>query len=59
MDVLRDMSQTALVRAVEANLTEFHVFLSGWPEVTLHQDEDRAALVVKEEHSLQDALIMR
>ena len=40
-DLLRDMSQATLVRVVEENLTEFHAFLSGWPEVTLHRGDDR------------------
>src|SRR5262249_25587125 len=57
MDVLRDMSQTALVRAVEANLTEFHVFLSGWPEGTLHQDEDRILALSQRRVSLFHVLL--
>src|SRR5262249_5449098 len=57
MDVLRDMSQTALVRAVEANLTEVHVFPSGWLEVTLHQDEDRIWTLNQRRFSLCNVLL--
>jgi len=34
------VSQAALARAVEANLTAFHVGLSEWPEMRLHRDDD-------------------
>jgi len=56
-DVLRDVSQTALVRAVEANLTEFHVLLSEWPEVTLHRDEDRIWTLSHRRFSLCNVLL--
>jgi GNAT superfamily N-acetyltransferase len=56
-DVLLDMSQTALVRAVEANLTEFHVLLSEWPEVTLHRDEDRIWTLSHRRFSLCNVLL--
>ena len=56
-DVLREMNQTALVRAVEANLTEFHVFLSGWPEVTLHRDDDRIWTLSQRRFSLCNVLL--
>jgi len=56
-DVLRDVSQTALTRAVEANLTEFHVFLSGWPEITLHRDEDRIWTLSRRRFSLCNVLL--
>ncbi len=36
-DVLRDLSRMAFVRAVEANLTAFHIFLSEWPEIALQR----------------------
>lgn len=56
-DVLHDMSQTALARAVEANLTEFHVFLSGWPEVTLHRDDDRIWTLSQRRFSLCNVVL--
>jgi GNAT superfamily N-acetyltransferase len=56
-DMLHDMNQPALVRAVEANLTEFHVFLSGWPEVTLHRDEDLIWTLSRRRFSLCNVLL--
>jgi GNAT superfamily N-acetyltransferase len=56
-DVLRDMSQTVLARAVEANLTEFHAFLSGWPEVTLHRDDDRIWTLSRRRFSLCNVVL--
>jgi ribosomal protein S18 acetylase RimI-like enzyme len=56
-DVLSDMSRTALVRAVEANLTAFHVFLSEWPEVTLHQDDDRIWTLSQRRFSLCNVVL--
>ena len=56
-DVLRDLSLAALVRAVKANLTAFHVFLSEWPAVTLHQDDDRIWTVSQRRFSLFNVLL--
>ncbi len=56
-DVLRDMSHSASVRAVEANLTAFHVFLSEWPEVTLHRDDDRIWTVSRRRFSLCNVVL--
>ncbi len=56
-DVLRDMSQVALVRAVEANLTAFHVSLSAWPVIALHRDEDRIWTVSQRRFSLCNVLL--
>lgn len=54
-DVLRDLSPTARVRAVEANLTEFHVF--GWPEITLHRDDDRIWTLSQRRFSLCNVVL--
>src|SRR5918996_3840993 len=55
IDVLRDLSPTARVRAVEANLTEFHVF--GWPEITLHRDDDRIWTLSQRRFSLCNVVL--
>src|SRR5260370_38575006 len=57
IDVLRDMSNAALVRAAEANLTAFHVSMSEWPEVTLHRDDDRVWTVSRRRFSLCNVLL--
>ncbi len=57
IDVLRDMSNAALVRAAEANLTAFHVSMSEWPEVTLHRDDDRIWTVSRRRFSLCNVLL--
>jgi GNAT superfamily N-acetyltransferase len=56
-DVLRDMSHAALVRGVETNLTEFHVFLSGWPEVTLQRSDDRIWTMSQRRFSLCNVVL--
>jgi GNAT superfamily N-acetyltransferase len=56
-EVLHDMSEATLVRAVEANLTAFHVFLSEWPEITLHRDDDRIWTVSHRRFSLCNVLL--
>ena len=57
MQALGDMSRPAMIRAVETNLTEFHVFLSGWPEITLHRDSDRVWTMSRRRFSLCNVLL--
>jgi GNAT superfamily N-acetyltransferase len=56
-DVLRDMSRAAWTRAVEANLTAFHVLLSDWPEIILHRDDDRIWTVSQRRFSLCNVVL--
>lgn len=56
-DILRDISAAALTRAVEANLTAFHVCLSAWPEISLHRAPDRVWTVSQRRFSLCNVIL--
>jgi ribosomal protein S18 acetylase RimI-like enzyme len=45
------------VRAVEENLTAFHVALSQWPEIRLHRDHDRTWTVSERRFSLCNVVL--
>jgi hypothetical protein len=48
---------TALVRAVESNLTALYVVLSQWPEIELHRDEDRTWTISARRFSLCNVVL--
>jgi GNAT superfamily N-acetyltransferase len=57
VEVLHDLSRPALVRAVEANLTAFHVALGEWPEISVHRDDDRVWTASRRRFSLCNVLL--
>jgi len=51
------MFPASLARAVEANLTELHVFLGEWPQVGLHRDDDRIWTISRRRFSLCNVIL--
>ncbi len=56
-DMLTDTSRPALARAIEVNLTTSHGFLSRWPEMRLHQDQDRIWTLSQRRFSLCNVVL--
>ncbi len=57
IEVLTDPGRAALTRAIEANLTDSHVFLSQWPEISLHRDRDRIWTLSQRRFSLCNVVL--
>jgi GNAT superfamily N-acetyltransferase len=51
------MGTANLARAVETNLTALHLFLGRWPELGLHQDDDRLWTISEHRFSLCNVIL--
>ncbi len=55
--MLRDSGRLVAVEAVQKNLTAFHVFLSQWPAISLHRDNDRIWTLSERRFSLCNVVL--
>jgi len=56
-EILLDLSERALVAAIERNLAELHVFMAGWPEITVHRAPDLLWTLSRRKFSLCNVVL--